>query len=890
MKYIMFNLKFPLLALLAALTMCACVDRDFDEPPVNDGSVSFPEDQIISIGAVKAYYQQGQFVEIPDAKWMRGVVAGDDESGNIYKSLILQDDTDGITVLIDVVEFHNTFFTGREVFVNVEGLYISDFNGLVQIGAGPNDEGDMQRIPETLASERVQPGKYLGEVDPIVVSFTELNNSYQSRLIKFENVEFSSSELGRTYADVSNPTSPRSANRSIVNCNGSNFIVRNSGFADFAGDELPSGNGSITGIYGVFGSDQQLTIRDLNDVAMTGVRCDGSGGGGGANMAFDEDGNFIVDGSRVVSIADLKSEFYTAGQAVPITADRVIRGTVTSSDLEGNFFKEITFEDNSGGIKVRIDAFDLFETFPVGTDVALFAQGLFIGDFNGLVQIGGGADGSDILRIDEGIFRSHLFPGKNVGEPSPLVLKINELNNSHQNRLIQLEGVQFKSSSAGVTYSETNSTTNRELEDCDGNELILRNSSFADFASDITPEGNGTIKAIYGVFGSDQQLFIRDTRDVNFNNMRCDGGGGGGTGDRLSVQSVRDLYSGMDMDAPEGFIQGVVISDFENGNLTGRNLVLQDGDYGIVVRFSDNHSIPVNSEIQVNLNGAELSAFNGLLQVSDVANSNVTVLNNNSSIAPKEYTVAEILSNFDDVESTLVLIKGASLNGSGTFADGASVDDGTGSIDMFTRNDASFAGQALPNDPVDLTVIVSEFNNPQVLMRSADDLADNGGGGGGGEGFSEDFESGIDFDPWNASGWDNIALTGDRVWLKRSFDNNGFVEVRGFQEPMPNIEAWLISPSFDLADANILSFESATAFYTHGGLSVWISPEFSDFQNADWTPLNPNLYDAFSDDYDWIPSGDVMLNGSGRVRIGFKYEGDNSSNTETARIDNFQVR
>ena len=62
----------------------------------------------------------------------------------------------------------------------------------------------------------------------------------------------------------------------------------------------------------------------------------------------------------------------------------------------------------------------------------------------------------------------------------------------------------------------------------------------------------------------------------------------------------------------------LVISDKDNGNITGRNLVLQDESGGIVVRFEDDHNFALNQEVEVLISGQELSEFNGLLQVNDV--------------------------------------------------------------------------------------------------------------------------------------------------------------------------------------------------------------------------------------------------------------------------------
>jgi hypothetical protein len=106
-----------------------------------------------------------------------------------------------------------------------------------------------------------------------------------------------------------------------------------------------------------------------------------------------------------------------------------------------------------------------------------------------------------------------------------------------------LEGVQFTDGSVSKPYANavTQVSVNHLVEDCDENELILRTSGFADFASALTQSGNGTLVGVLGVFGPDLQLFIRNTTDVNMTQDRCNGGGGGG-GDLISenFESVGD--------------------------------------------------------------------------------------------------------------------------------------------------------------------------------------------------------------------------------------------------------------------------------------------------------------------------------------------------------------
>ncbi|HYG49588.1 MAG TPA: DUF5689 domain-containing protein, partial [Flavobacteriales bacterium] len=110
-------------------------------------------------------------------------------------------------------------------------------------------------------------------VAPTVVNINDLTTSMQSRLIKLENVEFDALELSNTWADAPNQ---ESMDRTLTDCSGNTVIVRTSGYANYAGLQLPQGNGSMVAIVGVYGSTIQLYLRSLAEATnMTGTRCSG---------------------------------------------------------------------------------------------------------------------------------------------------------------------------------------------------------------------------------------------------------------------------------------------------------------------------------------------------------------------------------------------------------------------------------------------------------------------------------------------------------------------------------------------------------------------------------------------------------------------------------------
>ena len=231
-----------------------------------------------------------------------------------------------------------------------------------------------------------------------------------------------------------------------------------------------------------------------------------------------------------MTIADLKS-LYT-GAPIEIMDDIIIEGVLNSDDASGNFYKTLTFQDATAGIAFIIDATGMNAEYPNGRKIWVKCQGLFLGDYNGLIQLGGSLDPSDpgsILRLSQNRMEDHIVKSCSYYPVDTLETTIDLLNNSHQNMLIKLNNVEFVNGEAGVQqYADYQSNTNRHIQDCSGNEVLLRTSGYSSFFSDTLPTGNGSITAVYSVFGTDAQLYIRDTRDVNMTNTRCDGGGGGG--------------------------------------------------------------------------------------------------------------------------------------------------------------------------------------------------------------------------------------------------------------------------------------------------------------------------------------------------------------------------
>ncbi len=265
------------IAALAIVTGAVSCNKVFDEPPVyQPPNVT----ATMTIADLKAMHTFGGYEQITTDDVIEGSVVANDSSGNYYKSIVIQDATGGILVNLDDYNLYTSYPVGRKVYVKLKGLYIDDYNRLIEISGGTDGIGGFNGIASPLIDQYVIKGELGNFVAPKVVTVAQLDDSYQNTLIQLDNFEFSATDTSKTYAIGG--ASPQSVNFTIKSCTPESITLRNSGYADFATLGVPNGNGSITAIYSVYGSTKQLNIRDTSDLKFYGTRCSGGGTGGGA--------------------------------------------------------------------------------------------------------------------------------------------------------------------------------------------------------------------------------------------------------------------------------------------------------------------------------------------------------------------------------------------------------------------------------------------------------------------------------------------------------------------------------------------------------------------------------------------------------------------------------
>ena len=336
-----------------SLPLFAC-ERDYDAPLLTEPEYTGPAANITisELRTQNAAATQDVPIIITQDQVLKAVITGNDESGNIFKKIYLQDETGAIEMEVDQSSVYNYYPVGQTVYVDLNGLSISVYGDEQQLG---HPEGYLFRTPWEDFEKHVSKDGWANpeNAKPVVIDDISTINAapdnYKFKLVQFTGVTFQNGGKG-----IFAPEDGY-GEENITDSHGNTIMIRTSNYASFAGNKLPEGKGNVTGILGRFRGTWQLTLRTANDVSdFTGSNEEEGG---------NEDGE-TPSGETVL----FQESFGTpekSGNYWPKIAE------YTGFDNPG------FFEDESGKADVRIgSAYPANVWFPKGSDINLKVKGI----------------------------------------------------------------------------------------------------------------------------------------------------------------------------------------------------------------------------------------------------------------------------------------------------------------------------------------------------------------------------------------------------------------------------------------------------------------------------------------------------------------------------------
>lgn len=257
-----------IIILIAGLTLFNACKKKFDLPKQKDAPAVSSYITIDSIYKQYIYYYQNmvpspsKFFKFSSDVNLECTVAADEVSGNIYKTVYVQDATGALQVKLKAA---GGLRVGDKIRINLNGVTLDDYGKMVQL-----DSIDItERVVKISSGNSVTATKMTFNQIKSYIPSTNLYK-YQSRLVLLDSVEFSDVDKNQMYAD---PVGKYSIDRVLLNAATSTITLRTSGYAKFAGYLTPCGKGSIVAIMSQYNSTPQLIIRDYNEVNINSGGC-----------------------------------------------------------------------------------------------------------------------------------------------------------------------------------------------------------------------------------------------------------------------------------------------------------------------------------------------------------------------------------------------------------------------------------------------------------------------------------------------------------------------------------------------------------------------------------------------------------------------------------------
>ncbi len=476
-------------SLLLFLFFAACVRSAYDPPP--DQSHLDPDLRVThSIALLKSmnglydFRSGGDTTLILDSVIIAGIVTANDKSGNLYQSIVIEDSTGAIQVLIDGYSLYASYPVGRKLYLRCAGLMLGYNGGTPVIGLGVNEQSNVESIPGNRIDAHIVKADVGHPVIPMEVpadkltaSGNVLDRSLINRLVRISDVVFTDSTGERSYAQPNATT-----NREIRDCGGRKLSLRTSNYCSFASQLLPAGGGSVTGIFSIYTSSvsgaisAQLTIRDTGDVSMRGLRCGVAAGSGSL--------------PPIISIDSLR-RLYT-GKSIRLPAVR-IAGVVISDAASGNISAGL-FVLQEGSFGITVYSGGQIPYVP-GDSLLINLTGDSLKTYAGMLELTG-VSASAVTKV---------ATGRTV---TPRTVTLGALYSgfaAYEATLVRVEAASVRES--GV-YNGS-----RNLEDATGS-IVLRTASNAAFAGQPLPSSPKTFTGIATWYNNTRQICIRNLADV----------------------------------------------------------------------------------------------------------------------------------------------------------------------------------------------------------------------------------------------------------------------------------------------------------------------------------------------------------------------------------------
>lgn len=268
-------LSILVLSLIATSCMNDFDDPLFNEPPFGNNEIGEATHTIAQLKEKYASTISGNSVQkISEEIIIEGVVVANDESGNVYKQIIINDATGAMVIGINDVGLYAMTPKGQRVRIACKDLHIGGYGKMAQIGALYN--GKVGRMNKNVYPKHVRligiPDPTQPEMIPDTIDssyFTDANMNALAKYVRLEGVEITEADGTATWAPEELQNSSNVVERHIK-MGKTNIVLRMSTYADFANEAMPDGKLNINGVMTRYNNYWQFVISNTTDIETAG--------------------------------------------------------------------------------------------------------------------------------------------------------------------------------------------------------------------------------------------------------------------------------------------------------------------------------------------------------------------------------------------------------------------------------------------------------------------------------------------------------------------------------------------------------------------------------------------------------------------------------------------
>ena len=243
-------------------------------------------------------------------------------------------------------------------------------------------------------------------------------------------------------------------------------------------------------------------------------------------------GNNSLEAGTTVTIAELQSTYANVisnNSYKKITEDLWLRCVVNGNDFGDNIYKQISVQDETGGIIIGINGSDQGAFMPVGQKLLINLKDLYVGGYGNMAQIGGLYNGS-LGRMELAEWKQHV---RLIMDSMPEALafgsmKVDTLDfdpgktmAQQSGRVVRLSGVTISRDGTPVIAPDDGSVSlvsncvNRTLSGGNaGSKCVLRTSTYASFKGVAVPTEAVELYGIATIYRDTWQILARTQSDL----------------------------------------------------------------------------------------------------------------------------------------------------------------------------------------------------------------------------------------------------------------------------------------------------------------------------------------------------------------------------------------